>query len=85
MTGSIISGLSDLFIREMEPNDRILITDAGDSLLIYKVYGNYKIASDGFSEIADAVRENALVLITCEDESVDGGYLNRRVILAEPL
>ena len=74
-----------LFIREMEPNDRILITDAGDSMLIYKVYGNYKIASDGFSEIADAVRENALVLITCEDESISGGYLNRRVILAEPL
>ena len=74
-----------LFIGEMELNDRIIITDADNSMLSYKVYGNYKIASDGFSEIADAVRENALVLITCEDESVDGGYLNRRVILAEPL
>ena len=54
-------------------------------MLTYKVYGNYKIASDGFAEIADNVRENALVLITCEDESVNGGYLNRRVILADLL
>ena len=51
----------------------------------YRVYGNFKIASDGFASIASEVRENALVLITCEDEAVDGGYLNRRVILAEPL
>lgn len=38
------------------------------------------------SEIRSAylVEENSLVLITCEDESVDGGYLNRRLILAEP-
>ena len=74
-----------LFIGEMESNDRIIITDADNSMLVYKVYGNYKIASDGFAGITDAVRENSLVLITCEDESVDGGYLNRRVILAEPL
>ena len=38
-----------------------------------------------FAEIAAEVRDNALVLITCEDESIDGTYLNRRVILAEPL
>ena len=74
-----------LFIGRMEAGDRIMITDAGNNAIIYKVYGNYKIASDGFASVADELRENALVLITCEDESVDGGYLNRRVILAEPL
>ena len=74
-----------LFIGTLEENDRIMITDADNVLVTYKVYGNYKIASDDFAAIADEVRENALVLITCEDESVDGGYLNRRVILAEPL
>ena len=74
-----------LFIGTMEEGDRIMITDASDAGLIYKVYGNYKIASDGFAEIAGEVRENSLVLITCEDESTEGGYLNRRVILAEPL
>jgi hypothetical protein len=34
-------------------------------------------------KIAGDLKENMLVLITCEDESIDGGYLSRRVILAE--
>ena len=29
--------------------------------------------------------ENTLVLITCENESARGGYLNRRVIFAKPV
>jgi hypothetical protein len=29
--------------------------------------------------------ENTLVLITCENESADGGYLNRRVVFAKPV
>ena len=39
-------------------------------------------AADGFAQIADEIRENSLVLITCENESVDGGYPDRRVVLA---
>lgn len=74
-----------LFIGTMETGDRIMITDAGNNARIYKVYGNYKVASNGFASVADKVRENALVLITCEDEAVEGGYINRRIILAEPL
>ena len=74
-----------LFIGQMREGDRILLTDARDNLQAYKVYGNYQIASDGFASIAEEVRENALILITCEDESVDGGYLHRRVVMAEPL
>lgn len=74
-----------LFIGQMKEGDRILLADARDNLQVYKVYGNYQIASDGFASIAEEVRENALVLITCEDESVDGGYLHRRVVMAEPL
>ena len=74
-----------LFIGQMQEGDRILLTDVRDNLQVYKVYGNYQIASDGFASIVEEVRENALVLITCEDESIDGGYLHRRVIMAEPL
>lgn len=29
--------------------------------------------------------ENTLVLVTCENEAADGGYLNRRVIFAKPV
>ena len=74
-----------LFIRDMEEGDRIMITDEDNMMRIYRVYGNYKITSNNFASVAGNVRENALVLITCEDESVEGGYLNRRVIFAEPL
>ena len=49
------------------------------------LYQSVKIPADGFSRIAEDVKENALVLMTCEDESPDGGYLNRRVVLAEQL
>ena len=62
-----------------------MITSYNNKTQTYSVYGNYKIASDGFAGIAGDVHENSLVLITCEDETIDGGYLNRRVILAEPI
>ena len=73
-----------LFINTMKTGDRIMITDADNAMRIYRVYGIYKIASNGFASIAEDLRENALVMITCEDESVSGGYLNRRVVFAEP-
>ena len=74
-----------LFIGTLDRGDRIMVSGMDEAMLVYEVYGNYKIASDGFADIAAEVRENAMVLITCEDESAEGGYLNRRVILAEPL
>lgn len=40
----------------------------------------------GYSVIA-FVAENepgSLILLTCESESVEGGYLNRRVVFAKP-
>ena len=74
-----------LFIGKMEQGDRIMITDEEYAMKIYSVYGNHKVTANGFAEIADELRENSLVLMTCEDESIDGGYLNRRIILAEPV
>ena len=69
---------------ELEAGDRLMITDKQGIMRIWQVYENVKVASDGFSRISDDVKENSLALITCEDESVGGGYLNRRIILAEP-
>ena len=74
-----------LFIGTLEQDDRLFITDADNEIHSYRVYANNKIPADGFASIAGGLCENALVLITCEDESMDGGYLNRRVIFAEPL
>ena len=69
----------------LESGARVMVTDARNGIQIFRVYGNSNIASNAFASVAGNVRENALVLITCEDESVDGGYLNRRVILTEPV
>ena len=60
-----------------------MITDSEGSMQNWHVYKSVKIPADGFSRIAVDVKKNALVLMTCEDESPDGGYLNRRVVLAE--
>ena len=71
------------FLSRLESGDRIMITDRTGVMETYRVYVSSLIPVDGFAQIADEIRENSLVLITCEDESVDGGYLNRRVIFAE--
>lgn len=73
-----------LFLGTLSEGDLLMINNRRNEMKMYRVYGNYKISRDGFASISEELRENALVLITCEDESVDGGYLSRRVILAEP-
>lgn len=67
-------------------DDRIFIRGAGGELMIFTVYANELTGSYGFTEIA-SVAENepgSLVLLTCENESVEGGYMNRRVVFAKP-
>ncbi|MBR6088991.1 MAG: S8 family serine peptidase, partial [Anaerolineaceae bacterium] len=73
-----------VFLSSLESNDRIMITDSEGNMQLYSVYENNKIPADAFASIADKLKNNTLVLITCEDESADGGYLNRRVIFASP-
>lgn len=53
---------------------------------IYTVYANEKIADTDFdtlNQIAESA-ENAVIFITCEDERVEGGYANRRIVAAMP-
>lgn len=40
----------------------------------------------GFSAIASTAENEpgSLILLACENESVEGGYLNRRVVFAKP-
>ena len=74
-----------LYIRTLEDGDRIMVTNEDGTLLRYSVYGNYRIASDDFASLVGELHPNSLVLITCEDEAADGGYINRRIIFAEQL
>ena len=70
-------------LRELEAGDNIMITDQRGAMQTWHVYKSAKVPADGFAKIVDEIKDNALALITCEDESPDGGYLNRRVVLAE--
>lgn len=74
-----------LFLLNLEQNDRIFIRDAKGSLTVWKVYENMKISPDDVRTIQSHAKAQSLVLVTCEDESVTGGYLYRRVVFAEPV
>ena len=73
-----------LFLRTLSENDLILVADAEGNLQIFRVSGNYLISPDGFPTLADKLTDETLVLMTCEDEAVTGGYLHRRVVLSLP-
>ncbi len=73
------------FLHSLESGDKIMITDKQGVMRTWHVSRNTKIPADGFAEIAGDLKENMLILITCEDESVSGGYLHRRVVFADPL
>ena len=70
-------------LSRLEPGDSFMITDEHGVMQTWHVYKSAKIPADGFSGLAGDVKDNTLILLTCEDESPDGGYLNRRVVLAE--
>ena len=73
-------------LSSLEEGDRIFIRDSHDDLKIYVVYANEKIAEADSSAVENiAVKyDGSLTMITCEDERVDGGYANRRVVAARP-
>ena len=67
----------------LDPGDCIFVrTDKGD-LLSFEVYANELLEPKDLAAIEALAGEKSLVLITCENESADGGYLNRRVVFAK--
>lgn len=71
----------------LKNNDLIVVNTKGGSLMSYRVYANALIAPDDMNTLASIAgqEDDLLILVTCEDESDEGGYLNRRVIFAKPL
>ena len=68
----------------MEEGDRIFVRDNMNDLQTYAVYANVKAAETDFEAVdhASDAFDNTLILITCEDEMVSGGYANRRIVAA---
>ena len=71
----------------LEENDRIFVNTPDNGLHMYSVYANELLEPDDMQKMASiAKRENnSLILVTCENEMVDGGYQNRRVVFARPI
>ena len=73
-------------LASLEENDSIFVRSGEDELMIFTVYANELVGPYGFAEIASAAENEpgSLMLLTCENESSEGGYLNRRVVFARP-
>ena len=71
----------------LELNELIAVSGKGNDLMTFRVFANELLAPDDMEKIASIAgnEENTLVLITCENESADGGYLNRRAVFAKPV
>lgn len=74
-----------LFIDALERNDRIFVTDDDGLMLMYRVYANELVTPDAADAVYDHAIPGSLVLVTCENEMLEGGYAYRRLIFAEPL
>ena len=70
----------------MTPNDLITVNSADGPMKLFRVYANELIDENDVQKLTKVAEQEAdsLVLITCENESVEGGYLDRRVIFAKP-
>ena len=76
---ALLSGLAE--------NDVMFINKGNKGMDQYRVYANKLVGPNDMDQViamADEV-ENSLVLVTCENEATEGGYLNRRVVFAKPL
>ena len=73
-------------LASLQEGDRIFIRDGHDALKTYVVYANEKVAEADSSAVENIAVKYAgsLTMITCEDERVDGGYANRRIVAARP-
>lgn len=67
----------------LKVSDLVFIRGANNASRTFVVYANELFAADDTEGLLSYARPGCMILITCEDESVDGGYLNRRVIFAE--
>lgn len=75
-----------VMLQYMNQGDKIFVMDKRGAMQSFTVYANTKIAETDVSGLIDIAtgHDRPLILLTCEDERVEGGYANRRIIAAEP-
>lgn len=76
-----------VYLSSVEEGDHILVHDAKGGMKLYTIYANEKVRENDFDivEKIAAMFENSIIMITCENERIEGGYANRRIVAAKPL
>ena len=66
--------------------DMIFVLNERNEMEHFRVYANEKVAKNDIDSLIRIASQSdrSLTLITCEDESIEGGYANRRIIAAAP-
>ncbi len=72
-------------IHQLAAGDRIFVTDRFGNMLRYKVYENELVKPDSIKALYQAAIPGSIILVTCENEQLEGGYTDRRVVYAEPM
>ena len=74
-------------LSQLEETDRIFVRTEQNEILLFQVYANKLIDPSDFETVMSVSEKepDSLILITCENESIDGTYLNRRVVFAKPI
>ena len=67
----------------LEVNDTVMVREESGALKLFRVYANELLEPDDMERLSALAGDDALVLLTCENESADGGYLNRRAVFAK--
>ena len=66
----------------LEVNDTVMVREESGALKLFRVYANELLEPDDMERLSALAGEDGLVLLTCENESAAGGYLNRRAVFA---
>lgn len=76
-----------LALGSLQTGDKVFVNAPDGSMIVFRVFANELLTSGDVQQMAAIAEEaeNTLVLVTCENESMDGGYINRRVVFAAPL
>ncbi len=73
------------FLSQLSENDRVFLRNTDGNLVQYQVTANLKKTPEEILTDKTAVADGSLVLVTCEDELAEGGYQNRRIVIASPI
>lgn len=74
-------------LKNVSLGDLIFVVDKTNQIKIFRIYANESISENNIMKMEEIASkyENSLTLLTCEDESTNGVYLNRRVVAAKPV